>query len=103
MNQKNYTVQELSNFYKYTIWGKLQNFTNAEKINLKVYLPELIGVTWRTIENWMYIRKDNNKFVPADKLYLLSTFFECEVSEMWHTPPTPLTGELQKIKQHSIL
>lgn len=92
---------EEAKVYKYTIWRKMQNLTIAQRKLAKLLLPKRLGVRLRTFETWMYYKIGEEKTVPADSLYQLSTFFGCSVHEMWTETPESLHLESLKVKQIS--
>jgi len=96
---KHYSIKDIAPIYKYTIWKHWQQLTRAEQRNAKIVLPEKLNIKWRTFENWMYIRESCNKTISAHNLYMLSTFFNVPIEQMWTTPPKKLT----KIKKELCL
>lgn len=91
------TTEQIGAKYKYTLWHLYQNLTRAEQREAIITLSRCLGISQGTFENWMYIRKDDNKNIPADCLYQLSTFFNVPVEQMWNEPPKSLYLERLKI------
>lgn len=93
MNKIIYQSDDVAKIYKYRLWRLFENLTVAQRKKAKQVLPVALNTSWRTIEKWLYIRIDDNKTIPADKLYQLSTFFKTNVNLMWTKAPESLYKE----------
>lgn len=96
-----YEASEIAQGYKYTIWAKFQQLTRAEQRIAKNTLPHLLNISTRTLQIWMYYKKEDAKTIPADMLFRLASYFGCSINEMWTEEPESLHLEYIKMKKRA--
>ena len=98
MNHPTTNPINIAENYKYNIWYEWQKLTKIEQELAKEKLPILLNRSWTTIQNWFYYTKDCDKSAPAEKLYLLSTFFGIEFQAILNHRPESIFLERLKIQ-----
>lgn len=84
--------------YKYKIYDLLEELSAKDLTIAKKWLPQQLGVSRRTFDDWKYIPEDSEREIPLDKAYMLASFFKIEVSELFTTVPENLDLTFQKEK-----
>jgi len=83
---------------KYRIAALLEELSTKDLVISKKWLPQQLGVSRRTFDDWKYIPEDSKREIPLDKAYMLASFFKIEVSELFTTVPENLDLTFQKEK-----
>lgn len=73
--------------YKYTLLDRMRRLSYDDYHLLRKNLAKWVGVSNRTVENWMYARGETSTEIGGVFLLRLSKIFECEPIELYTTPP----------------
>lgn len=92
------TKVQINNLYKYKIKEKIDFLPNKDFVLAKIMLPKILGINKRTFEKYMYTKTTDSYEVPADRLAIISNFFNCTMEEMFTYFPKPISNkEISKI------
>lgn len=83
--------------YKYRILELLNGRPHEEYKIAKNRLPIAIKVNPRTFRDWCYITKDEERTIPADKLYQIAEFLEVPMKDMFTNPPEGINYEQMRL------
>src|SRR5690554_97156 len=84
--------------YKYRILELLDKLPYRDHKMAMSRIPIAIGVSKTTFSDWRYIKEDSSRMIPAEKLYLIATFFGVEVKDMFNTPPTSIDYDQMRLE-----
>lgn len=77
--------------YKYTIHTRLRKLSvNDYEVALEL-LPKLCRIHKQTFRNWIYIKKDDERDIPATALIIIAGFFGCDPSDIFSEKPQTTT------------
>jgi mRNA-degrading endonuclease RelE of RelBE toxin-antitoxin system len=68
--------------YKYTIDEKLKNLPKEQYKQALIELPKLLNISDRQFQNYRYAKKNSKTNMTADKLHLLSKYFNCTMEDL---------------------
>jgi hypothetical protein len=79
--------------YKYRLLEYLNKLPHERHKLVMRRLPIAVGVHRTTFNDWLYIKADATKMIPADHLVKLATFFDVTVEEMYTSPVKSINYE----------
>lgn len=83
---------------KYNLLKKLKALPHDRYKLAKNKLPVALGVSKVTFNAWLYIRQDDPRQIPTNKLNAMAHFFNCTIDELVNEAPEIITHEqLQQI------
>jgi len=97
MQKLNEMKQKTNQEYKYRILEFLKELPTVDKKIAINRLPIALEVPRPTFTAWCYLKEEESRTIPAEKLYQLATYFDKEVKEMFTSTPDDISYE--QIKQ----
>jgi hypothetical protein len=82
--QKNeYYVEPQQETYKYNILLRMQKLTDAEYKEARYELPYMCKVHLTTFRDWLYIKSDSEREIPAFSAIQIAKYFKCDVIDLY--------------------
>lgn len=78
---------------KYDVLRRLNELPKSQHSITKTELPKQLGVSQRTFDGWLYIKKDESQNVPSEALAILARFFECSMESLINVEIPEFTAE----------
>lgn len=74
--------------YKYKLLEFMRKLPHEQFYKVKSSLPVQLGISPDTFRQWMYIKTNSARMIPAESLMKLALFFEKDITEMFNEVPT---------------
>ncbi len=69
--------------YKFTIYNQLQNMSKKNYSKALIKIPELLGISKRQFQNYVYAQIGDNADLNSQKLILIAKYLECPIEELF--------------------
>lgn len=94
MRKTNSIPKSSERLYKYRILELLNKLPHEQYKKAKRYLGTAIGVSPRTFHDWCYIKINDGRSIPADKMISLAKYFDVKPDEIFTIPPKDVNKEV---------
>ena len=92
------TKTTISPIYKFTIYNRLQNLSKKEYNVAIIKLPELLNVSSRQFQNYLYAKVGSKTNINSDKLIILAKYLKCSMEDLF-TDIESITEKVENSKK----
>lgn len=70
--------------YKYNILQRLQSKPHNEYKKYRAQIPIALGISPKTFDSYLYIKENDSKTIPSDRLMDIASILECTAEELYN-------------------